>query len=314
MYRLGIDLGGTNIVAGVVDENHKIIAKAKTKTLAGRPAAQIADDMAKVAREAAQSAGMTLDDISGFGIGTPGAVDRENGTVIYSANLDFHNTPLADLMFERTGKRFLVANDADSAAYGEFIAGAGKGTNDFIMITLGTGVGGGIVLDGRIRTGFNGAGGEIGHIVIQMNGQACTCGRDGCFEAYASATALIRQTKQAMKKNPDSIMWNICENDLSKVNGITAFDAMRAGDRAGKEVVDDYIRYLSVGVANLINIFQPEVFCIGGGISGEGDNLVKPLKKMVSGENFGRNIEKKTAIKIAELGNDAGVIGAAFVK
>ena len=313
MYKLGIDLGGTNIVAGIVDENYKIIAKAKTKTLAVRPAEEIADDMARIAREAVESAGLTLDDISGFGIGTPGAVDRKKGAVIYSANLEFHNAPLADLMFERTGKRFSVANDADSAAYGEYIAGAGKGADSLIMITLGTGVGGGIILDGKIQCGFNGAGAEIGHIVIQMDGEACTCGRNGCFEAYASATALIRQTKQAMIRNKGSVMWQICGGDIKGVNGLTAFDAMRAGDEAGKSVVDTYIRYLSVGVANLINIFQPEVFCIGGGVSGEGDNLIKPLQKLVSSENFGRNIEKKTAIKAALLGNDAGIIGAAFI-
>ena len=313
MYRLGIDLGGTNIVAGIVDENYKIVAKAKTKTLSGRPAAQIADDMAKVAREAAEAAGLTFDNISGFGIGSPGSVERQSGTVIYSNNLGFYDLPLANLMFERTGKRFSVANDADSAAYGEFIAGAGKGTTDFVMITLGTGVGGGVVLDGKIRSGFNGAGGELGHTVIQMNGQACTCGRYGCFEAYASATALIRQTKQSMIRNAGSVMWKLCDNDLSNVNGITAFDAMRAGDEAGKAVVDEYIGYLGVGVTNIVNIFQPEVFCIGGGVSGEGDTIIKPLEKLVSINNYARDIKKKTVIKTAELGNDAGIIGAAFI-
>ncbi len=313
MYRLGIDLGGTNIVAGVVDSNYKIISEAKCKTLAPRPAEAIADDMAKVTLEAIKKAGLTLDDISGFGIGTPGSVDAKSGTVIYANNLGFYNVPLADLMEKRTGKKFFVANDADSAAYGEYIAGAGKGANDFVMITLGTGVGGGIILDGKIRAGFNGAGGEIGHTVIQMNGEACTCGRNGCFEAYASATALIRQTKQAMIRYPDSIMWELCGNDMNKVNGITSFDAMRKGDTAGKIVVDNYIGYLAVGVTNLINIFQPEVFCIGGGVSKEGDTIVVPLTKIVSSDNYARSIEKKAQIKVAELGNDAGVIGAAYI-
>ena len=296
MYRLGIDLGGTNIVAGIVNENYDIIAKANTKTLASRPAEEIVDDMAKVAVEAAKKAGITLDDISGFGIGTPGSVDAKTGTVIYANNLGFYNLPMSDMMEERTGKRFFLANDADSAAYGEFIAGAGKGANDFVMITLGTG-----------------AGGELGHTVIMMNGEACTCGRDGCFEAYASATALIRQTKQAMVKCADSIMWKLCDNDINKVNGLTAFDAMRRGDKAGKDVVDAYIRYLAVGVTNIINIFQPEVFCIGGGVSKEGDNIIKPLESIVYSENYARNIEKKTVIKEAMLGNDAGIIGAAFI-
>ena len=313
MYRLGIDLGGTNIVAGVVDENFKVIAKAETKTKAVRPAAQIADDMAKMAFEAIEKAGLKIDDISGFGIGTPGSVDAKTGTIIYANNLEFHNVPIADMLKERTGKDFFVANDADSAAYGEYTAGAGRGANDFVMITLGTGVGGGIIIDGKIRAGHNGAGGELGHTVIQMNGEACTCGRDGCFETYASATALIRQTKQAMIKNTSSIMWDICDNDIAKVSGRTAFDAMRKGDEAAKKVVDTYISYLGVGITNFINIFQPDVFCIGGGISKEGATLVDPLKKIVGYDNYARTIEKKTVIKTAMLGNDAGIIGAAYI-
>lgn len=313
MYRLGIDLGGTNIVAGVVDESYKIVATAQTKTLASRPNNEIVDDMAKVAVEAAKNAGIKMDDISGFGIGTPGSVDAETGTVIYANNLDFKDFPLSDMMQERTGKRFYLANDADSAAYGEYIAGAGIGSNTFVMITLGTGVGGGVIIDDKIRSGHNGAGGELGHTVIQMNGEACTCGRDGCFEAYASATALIRQTKQAMIRNSDSVMWDICGGDMNRVNGITAFDAMRKGDVAGKSVVDDYIRYLGIGITNLVNIFQPEVFCIGGGVSKEGDTIIKPLERIVYSDNYARNIEKKTAIKAAILGNDAGIIGAAFI-
>ncbi|MBO4733971.1 MAG: ROK family protein [Clostridia bacterium] len=313
MYRLGIDLGGTNIVAGIVDENYKIKATAHTKTLAPRPADEIADDMAKMAFEAAKKAGVALDDISGFGIGTPGSVDHKSGTIVYANNLLFNDVPIAAMMKERTGKDFSVANDADSAAYGEYIAGAGKGTKDFVMITLGTGVGGGVILDGKIRSGFNGAGGELGHTVIQMNGEACTCGRYGCFEAYASATALIRQTKQAMIKNSSSIMWDLCGNDLNKVSGLTPFDAMRKGDEAGKMVVDTYISYLSVGITNIINIFQPEVFCIGGGVSKEGDTIIKPLERIVHTDNYARNIQKKTVIKAAMLGNDAGIIGAAFI-
>lgn len=313
MYRLGIDLGGTNIVAGVVDRDYTVVAKSHMKTNATRPASDIADDIAKTALEAVKKAGLTLDDIGDFGIGSPGSVDRKSGTVIYANNLGFFNVPLADMMFERTGKRFCVANDADSAAYGEYVAGAGRDAKDFVMITLGTGVGGGVILDGKIRSGFNGAGGELGHTVIQMNGEACTCGRDGCFEAYASATALIRQTKQAMIRNSSSMMWDICDGDLSKVSGLTPFDAMRKGDEAGKQVVDAYISYLSVGITNLINIFQPEVFCIGGGISKEGDTIIKPLERIVSSDNYARNINKQTVIKAAELGNDAGIIGAAFV-
>lgn len=313
MYRLGIDLGGTNIVAGVVDSNYRVISKARCKTLTPRPAAQIAEDMAEVAARAASAARITLDDIDGFGIGTPGSVNEDTGTVIYSNNLGFYNVPLGEIMKNLTGKEFFIANDADSAAYGEFIAGAGKGTKNFVMITLGTGVGGGVIIDGKICSGFNGAGGELGHTVIHMNGESCTCGRNGCFEAYASATALIRQTKQMMTKYPDSLMWKLCGGDISKVNGLTSFDAMRQGDMAATTVVDEYIGYIAIGTANLINIFQPEVFCIGGGVSKEGDTIIEPLKEIVSGENYARVTDKKTNIRTAQLGNDAGIIGAAYI-
>lgn len=313
MYRLGIDLGGTNIVAGVVDENHKIIATAKRKTNTPRPAEEIVSDMAAVALEAIEKAGLKASDIEGAGVGSPGTIDSENGIVCYSNNIGFLDVHVADMLKEKTGLNFFIENDANSAAYGEFIAGAGKGTKNFIMITLGTGVGGGIVIDGKIHSGFNFAGGELGHTVISVGGEICSCGREGCWEAYASATALIRQTKQAMHRYPDSLMWALCDNDINKVSGRTSFEAMRKGDMAAKMVVDQYIKYLAVGIANNINIFQPEVIAIGGGISKEGDALIEPVSKIVAGENYARRLDKKALIKAAELGNDAGIIGAAYI-
>ncbi len=313
MYKLGIDLGGTNIVAGVVDENYKIIATAKRKTDCPRPAEEIADDMAVVALEAVANAGLKVTDIESAGVGSPGAIDSKSGIVVYSNNIDFFNVPLADMLKQRTGIDFFIENDANAAAYGEFLAGAGKGTKDFVMITLGTGVGGGVIIDGKIYSGSNGAGAELGHTVIQMDGEKCSCGRFGCWEAYASATALIRQTKQAMVRYPKTLMWDMVRGDINAVTGITAFDAMRRGDEVGKQVVDKYLYYLSVGIANNINIFQPEILCIGGGISKEGDNLTVPVNAYVEGENYARNLEKKALIKTAILGNDAGIIGAAYL-
>lgn len=313
MYKLGIDLGGTNIVAGVVDENYKIVATVKRKTNCPRPADEILDDMAAVALEAIKNAGLTKDDIEAAGVGSPGAIDPVNGVVCFAGNLDFHNLAMAEMLKERTGIDFYLENDANAAAYGEYIAGAGKEARNFIMITLGTGVGGGIIIDGKIYSGSNYAGAELGHTVICVDGQMCNCGRQGCWEAYASATALIRQTKQAMIKYPDSIMWKLCDGDINAVRGITAFDAMRQSDEAGKMVVDRYINYVAVGIANNINTFQPEIVCVGGGISREGDNLIIPLTKIVDGENFARNIGNKTKIKAAALGNDAGIIGAAYI-
>lgn len=313
MYKLGIDLGGTNIVAGVVDENYKIVATAKRKTDCPRPADAIVDDMAATALEAIEAAGLKKEDIDAAGVGSPGAIDPVNGVVCYANNLGFFGVPMAQMLKERTGIDFYIENDANAAAYGEFVAGAGVGAKNFIMITLGTGVGGGIIIDGKIYSGSNYAGGELGHTVISMDGEMCSCGRQGCWEAYASATALIRQTKQAMIKYPDTVMWQLCNNDINAVNGRTAFDAMRQGDKAGCIVVEKYVNYIAVGIANNINIFQPEIICIGGGISKEGDNLIEPIKKYVEGDNYARSMENKAEIKTAELGNDAGIIGAAYI-
>ncbi len=314
MYRLGIDLGGTNIVAGVVDESFKIVATAKCKTNCPRPSEEIVEDMASVALEAIKRAGLTVDDISSAGVGAPGSVDPDNGIVVYSNNLQFFNLPLSKLLKEKTGLDFFLDNDANAAAYGEYIAGAGKGSKDFVMITLGTGVGGGVIVGGRMLTGSNYAGAELGHTVIVADGEQCSCGRQGCWESYASATALIRQTKQAMIRFPNSIMWKLTNGDINSVNGLTAFNAMRQGDEAGKMVVDKYIYYIAVGVANNINIFQPEILCIGGGVSKEGDTLITPLKKFVDGDNYARLMENQTVIKTAQLGNDAGIIGAAYLE
>ncbi|MBQ9354925.1 MAG: ROK family protein [Clostridia bacterium] len=313
MYRLGIDLGGTNIATGVVDENFKIIGSGKVKTNAPRPAEEIVDDMVKSALMALKDANLTINDIDSIGVGTPGSVVQTTGVVTYSNNLGFYNLPLAEMLEKKLGKKVYIENDANAATYGEYIAGAGKGTENFVAITLGTGVGGGIIIGGKIYSGSNFAGGELGHTVIQMNGEACTCGRNGCFEAYASATALIRQTKQAMIKFPDSKMWEICNKDINSVSGRTAFDGAKSGDEAAIGVVNDYINYLSVGIANIINTFQPDVLCVGGGISNEGEYLMAPIRKLVKGENYARNMEKNTEIKAATLGNDAGIIGAAYL-
>jgi len=239
--------------------------------------------------------------------------DPVGGEVIFSNNLDFYNVKMTGMLKESTGIDFFIENDANAAAYGEFVAGAGKGTNNCVMITLGTGVGGGIIINGRLYSGSNYAGAELGHTVICLEGETCNCGRQGCFETYASATALIRQTKQAMIRYPESIMWDMCNGDIKNVSGRTAFDAMRKNDEAGKAVVDKYIYYLAMGLANVINIFQPDVLCIGGGVSKEGDNLIVPVSKIVAGENYGRNVALKTEIKTATLGNDAGIIGAAYI-
>lgn len=313
MYRLGVDLGGTNIVAGVVDENFKIIATGKRKTNFPRPAEEIVKDIAAAVKDAIYNAKIDVKDIISFGIGSPGAINSKDGIVERADNLGFYNFPITELLKKYTGFDFIIENDANAAAYGEYIAGAGKGYKSLVAVTLGTGVGGGVIIDGKIFAGSNYAGAELGHTIIAMDGEVCTCGRNGCWEAYASATALIRQTKQAMIRYSDSIMWELCNNDITKVSGKTAFDAMRKGDKAGKMVVDKYIQYIAVGVINCVNIFQPEVLCIGGGVSKEGETLINPIKDYLDGEDYARNIKKRVQIKTAALGNDAGLIGAAFL-
>jgi glucokinase len=312
-YYAGIDLGGTNIAVGIVNENYEILGKASVKTNLPRPASEIADDMAKATLMAAENAGITLQDIEWVGVGTPGAANGKTGMVIYSNNLGFKNTPLGNLVSERlSGKKVYVENDANAAAYGEFLAGAAKDVDNAIMITLGTGVGGGIIIDGKIYSGSNCYGEELGHTVIEYNGRQCSCGRKGCFEAYSSATGLINMTKEAMDENKDSLMWEISRENGGKVSGRTAFDAMRKGDKVGKKVVDKYISYLACGSANMINIFQPEVFVIGGGVCNEGETLLAPLRELIFKEEYSK-IDERCKVCKAALGNDAGIIGAAFL-
>ena len=311
-YYVGIDLGGTNIVAGVVDEEYNIIAKASTKTNCPRPEKEIADDMARMALEAVKNANLTIDQIEWIGVGTPGIANSETGIIEYSNNLGFKNTPMVKYIQETIDKPVFIENDANAAAYGEFVAGAAKGAKNAVCITLGTGVGGGIIIDGKIYSGSNFAGAEIGHTVIEVDGAQCSCGRKGCFEAYSSATGLIRMTKEAIAEHPDCIMAQ-SEKEKGKVTARTSFDCMRAGDKYAKAVVDKYIKYLAAGITNTINIFQPDILCIGGGVCNEGDPLLLPMKERVAKEVYTRNSPKNTEIVIAKLGNDAGIIGAAFL-
>ena len=202
----------------------------------------------------------------------------------------------------------------DAAAFGEFKAGAGRGSEHMIAITLGTGLGSGIIIHSKLYTGFAYGGAEFGHSLLVKDGELCTCGRRGCLEAYASATGLIRMTKRHMESNRDSMMWKLVDGDLNRVSGRTAFDAMRQGDAEGSRVVEIYTEYLAEGIVNIVNIFQPEIICIGGGLSKEGDTLLKPINRYIEQYAFSRFADKNTVVRIAELGNDAGLIGAAFLK
>lgn len=314
MYYLGIDLGGTNIAVGIVDENNQIIARASSKTKTDN-AEQVADAMAETVYAALKNAGITLNDVPWVGLGSPGTINKATGIIEFANNLPFKNTPMEEMLSQRLeGKKIYMENDANAAAYGEYMAGALKGADNAIAITLGTGVGGGIIINHKIYSGSNFAGAELGHTVIVVDGRPCTCGRLGCWETYASATGLIKTTKEHMEKAPkDSALWKLVDGDINKVNGRTAFDAMRQGDAEGKAVVDEYIKYLSVGIIDMVNIFQPDILCIGGGISNERETLLAPVREYVAKEQYAMNSAKKTVVCRAELGNDAGIIGAALL-
>ena len=309
MY-IGIDLGGTNIAVGLVDETPRVVASLSRPTNSQRPYQEIVKDMAELCREVTESSGYTMNDIKGIGVGNPGTVDNDKGEIIYANNLDWYHVPLVEEL-----KKYYpnipigTENDANAAAYGEYIAN-GNGAKSFIAVTLGTGVGGGIILDGKIYSGFNKSGGEIGHIGLVYDGEPCTCGKNGCWEAYASVTALIRQTAAAIEKNPDGLMAKLAEK-RGKVSGRTSFAAAKEGDKQAQEVVAQYLKYVAEGIVSVINIFQPEVLVIGGGISREGDYLLNPIKEYINKYVYCKDV-KQTEIKIATLYNDAGIIGAAL--
>ncbi|HQA05793.1 MAG: ROK family glucokinase [Clostridiales bacterium] len=313
MYRVGVDLGGTNIVAGVIDENNKILSRASVKTNAPRKPELIFDDIASVVKKAVADAGITLEDVKSIGVGTPGSVNKETGYIEFANNLDFNQVPAAEMLKERLGRTIYLDNDANCAALGEAVAGAGNGVKNFVAITLGTGVGSGIIIDGKLVVGLNYAAGEMGHMVIKFDGEQCSCGRRGCWEKYASAPALIEQTKDAMRNNHDSKMWALVNNNIDAVSGRTAFDAMRQGDQAAKAVVDRYISYVACGIINIINALQPDMICIGGGVGHEGEYLLEPLRRIVERERYSLYAKKQTRLCSAVLGNDAGVIGAALL-
>lgn len=309
-YFVGIDLGGTNIAAAVVDEYGTIYGRAATKTKMPRPYNEIFDDMALCARKSAEASGIPFDDIEAVGIGCPGAINTEKGTVEFSNNLKFYDVPILNYMEKSLGKKIYIDNDANAAAWGEYLIGSGKGTKSMVMLTLGTGVGGGIILGGKLIRGAYDKGAELGHMVISLNGRRCTCGRNGCFEAYASATALVKMTKDAMRRNPESELWKLCRGKLSNVNGATVF---RCKDETAKRIVKTYLSYLAEGTVNIVNILQPELICFGGGISHAGKRLLAPVSSMIKRKSFARFGEKQTEIGLATLGNDAGIIGAALL-
>ena len=312
-YYVGIDLGGTNIKAGVVTEEGVILNKKSIKTNAKRSMEDIVRDMGRMAVEVIEEANLNKSDIVAIGIGSPGTPDNKTGYLVYSNNLPFNMTPMRKIIREIIDLPVYIDNDANCAAMAESVAGAARGVADSVTVTLGTGLGCGVIINHRIYSGFNQAGSEFGHTVLVSGGVPCTCGRKGCFESYGSASGLIRMTKHAAEAHPESILNDLISEKDGKVNAKVPFDAMRLGDKVASVVVDTYLDYLSDGLANIINAFMPEVLVIGGGVCNEGDPLLIPIReKTMSKPYFGPGV-RKTDIRLAKMGNDAGIVGAAMM-
>ncbi|WP_283606811.1 ROK family protein [Faecalispora anaeroviscerum] len=311
MYFLGIDLGGTNIATGVIDKNGGLLSKQSMPTGVSCTPQELCDRIAEAAQKTISATGTAVDAV---GIGCPGSVNRNTGTVELTPNLPLRHFPIKEELESRLKLPVGVDNDANAAAWGEFKAGALRGALNAVAITLGTGVGSGLILDGKIYAGQNGAAGEMGHMVIERNGRACNCGRRGCWERYASATGLILTTRELLEQDTahESLLWEMLNGNLNQISGRSAFDAMRQGDALGQKIVEVYIEDLSCGLVNIINSLQPDVICIGGGISHEGESLLAPVREIVNREQFVTNSELKTKLVTAQLGNDAGIIGAAL--
>ena len=313
-YYVGIDLGGTNIAAGVFDQNYNTVKLHSRPTIASRGFEPIAADMADAARTVIAEAGLTPDDFSSIGIGVPSGINPVTKRVSYSNNLNWRDVPLIEEFNKHLGLPVYLANDADSAALGEYLAGVGKDFASILMMTLGTGVGGGMIIDGKIFLGGDNSCFELGHITLVLDGARCTCGKYGCIESYASITGLIRQTIEAIDKSPDTIMRKMCDNDFSRISGRTAFDAAKQGDKTAQAVVDRYIYYVASAISSIDPVFRPNAVLIGGGISNEGDYLLDPVRRIVEGSIYGVGTLNPPKILKASLGNLAGIIGAAFLE
>lgn len=310
-YRIGIDLGGTNIKVGIVNAENEIIGRHSIQTNVNRPYTDIIADMAYAVTYALESEGISEAECEKIGIGSPGTIECSSGVVVYSNNFGWKDIPLREELSRYFKLPIYISNDANCAALGEVVAGAAKGCKNAVLLTLGTGVGSGIILDGKVFEGGHAGGAEFGHSVLVVDGEPCTCTRKGCFEAYASATALIRDTKRAALNDENSQIHKICENNLDNINGLTPFTAAKENDPAAKKVVENYIQYLSEGIAYLINLFRPDKVLLSGGVCNQGEVLTIPVNEQVKKLCFGGEEVYIADVERASLGNDAGIIGAA---
>ena len=314
MY-LGIDIGGTNLKAGLVTEDGRLLAAKKCPLAPNCSADGLVAALGQLALALLAENGVAAGAVEAVGMGVPGAVDNARGRVLFTCNVPMTGLAVAEAFRRYVPAPLYLGNDADCAALGEYHAGAGRGCESLLVVTLGTGVGAGLVLGGRLYTGFSHTAGEVGHIVVEPGGELCSCGRRGCWERYASATALVRAACEAMQHRRDSLLWTLCGWDEAKIDGRTVFAAAEAGDEAALAVCARYVDYLARGVIDLVNILQPEVLVLGGGVGGAPDALLfDPLRERVARENYNAGAHLPcTRIVRAQLGNDAGIIGAALL-
>lgn len=310
LYYIGVDIGGMSIKAGIVTEEGAILAKKTCVTRADQSYEVIVEDIYRLCLAVTKEAGLSQSDISAVGIGCPGTVNSQKGIITFAANLNFKKVNIVREFRKHWNVRTVVNNDANCAALGEARFSGMKNAKDVLFITLGTGIGTGFIIDGKIFEGNKGEGAEGGHICIRMGGERCSCGEKGCWEAYASATALLRQTQNAMDKHPESLMHKLAA-EKGGVNGTVPFEAYLAGDKAAATVIKNYVRYVATGLVLLINVFRPQVVFIGGGVSNAGDYFIKMIERQVRRHVFGGKINTIPQIRKAVLGNDAGIVGAA---
>ncbi len=309
MYTIGIDIGGMSIKFGLVDKNGEIFIQSRVKT--AKSAIDGVNDIINEIKRLLKENNLSVSDINGIGIGCPGAVDSEKGIMDVLPNLGWESVAIADILKEHFDLPVKISNDANVAALGEAIYGVAKDYNDCVMFTLGTGVGGGIIIDKKLVEGGWSRGAELGHVTLVLDGEPCTCGRKGCIERYVSATALIEQTKKAMVADKASKMWEFVQGDIEKVDGRTAFECSKLGDKSAEKVRDTYVMYLAESMMSMFNIFRPEASILGGGVSAQGEYLIERLKKYCEKYSYGYHHAPKTEILEAKLGNNAGIIGAA---
>lgn len=306
---IGVDVGGMSIKAGLVNYNGDILFK-KSCFTDGKNVPKFLEDMKNLLKEVIEEGNKLNLEIGGIGFGVPGMVNNKLGTIAKMANISGRNIPLREYLAD-LNLPIYISNDANVAALAEQKFGAAKGYQDVILLTLGTGVGGGVICNGRLYEGNEGKGAELGHVCLILNGRQCGCGRKGCLETYASASALLRDTKEMMEEHKDSIMWEYVNNDINNVSGLTSFECAKKGDKWANEVIDNYVMYLGEGMLDFCNIFRPEVFVIGGGISNQGKYLTDKLQKYLEDHNYGYESAPRSEVVVAKLKNDAGIIGAA---